>query len=119
MMKPWLRNLLITIISLCILIFIFIFFYSDNIFYNYFDKYIESFNKKYDAGLLVKKRTFSFPNHVELSGISLVSKGDTILKVNSLDFNVKLFSILKRDPSPSNLNAENIYLKIIHKIFFY
>ena len=114
MKKPWLGNVILAIISVCILLFLFILFYSDNIFNNYFDKYILRFNKNYNAELIINSKNFSFPNHIELNGVSLISKGDTILKVDNLSFNIRLLSVFKRDPAPSNLYAENIYLNIIH-----
>lgn len=114
MKKTWLRNTILAIVSICILLFLFILFYSNNIFNNYFDKYVSRFNSNYDAELIIKNKEFSFPNHIELTKVSLVSKGDTIIKVDNLSFNVRLFSVFKKDPSPSNLKAENIYLNIIH-----
>ncbi len=111
----WIRYILLGLLALFIIGFIIIYFLSDNIFNNYFNKYISRFNNNTNATLSVNYKKYSFPNNVEIGGISLVSHiGDTLVKIDSLFFNVKLISILKRDPAPSDLFAKNILVNIVH-----
>ena len=115
MKTRWIRYLLLSFALFLLVGFMAIFFFSEKIFNDYFDKYLAKINARTNAVINVNFKKYTFPNSVEIAGISVVdNKGDTLIKVDSLLFNVKLISILKNDPAPSNLTAENIFINIVH-----
>ena len=115
MKHRWLRYLLVGLSVLILGAFFFVYFIADDLFEKYFNKYVNNFNNKTHAELIINYKKYTFPNKVEIAGISLISNtGDTLIKADSLFFKVKLLSLLKKDPAPSDLSAKNILVNIIH-----
>lgn len=88
--------------------------FKQSIFNHFLNSKIESFNKNHNGTIIIESSKLSGITNVEFSNIKVFpSKGDTLIKIDSINADLKFWDIIFGDVNFNSLNVTNFRINVL------